>query len=48
MIEGLLLKPYGSAEVRSRRWDALDDAQVVGSDLRQELRRCTGPGFGRG
>jgi hydroxymethylbilane synthase len=46
MIEGLLLKPDGSGEVRGCREGALTDAQAIGLELGQELRRCAGPGFG--
>jgi hydroxymethylbilane synthase len=46
MIEGLLLKPDGSGEVRGRREGALAEAQAIGLQLGEELRRCAGPGFG--
>jgi hydroxymethylbilane synthase len=48
MIEGLLLKPDGSDEVRGRREGVIVDAEAIGTELGQELRRRAGPGFGLG
>ena len=45
-IEGLLLKPDGSAEIRARRAGAIGDASAVGSELGGELKRRAGSGFG--
>ncbi|MBV8131432.1 MAG: hydroxymethylbilane synthase [Alphaproteobacteria bacterium] len=45
-LEGLLLKPDGSAEVRARRTGGIGDAQRLGTELGAELRRRAGPGFG--
>lgn len=46
MIEGLLLKPDGRGEIRSRRQGAISDAEAVGTELGQELRRRAGPDLG--
>jgi len=45
-IDGLLLKPDGSAEIRARRAGAIGDASAVGSELGGELKRRAGSGFG--
>ena len=45
-LEGLLLKPDGSSEVRARRTGATDDAAALGAALGSELRSRAGPGFG--
>jgi hydroxymethylbilane synthase len=44
-IEGLLLTPDGSAEIRSRRSGAMADAAAIGAELGEELRRRAGPEF---
>lgn len=46
MIEGRLLKPDGSEEVRGRRQGAVADAEALGAELGRELRLRAGPGFG--
>ena len=46
VLEGLLLKPDGSAEIRGRRAGHLGAAESLGSELGAELRRRAGPGFG--
>ena len=48
VIEGLLLKPDGSEEVRGRRQGAIADAKTAGHELGRELRRRAGTGFGLG
>jgi hydroxymethylbilane synthase len=45
-LEGLLLKPDGSAEIRARAIGGIGDAQALGTELGGELRRRAGPGFG--
>jgi hydroxymethylbilane synthase len=45
-IEGLLLTPDGSSEIRARREGGAGDAKLLGSELGAELRRRAGPGFG--
>ena len=45
-LEGLLLKPDGSAEIRARSTGGIGDAEVLGSELGRELKRRAGPGFG--
>ena len=45
-LEGLLLKPDGSSEVRARRTGATGDAAALGAALGSELRSRAGPGFG--
>src|SRR6516165_8035202 len=45
VLEGLLLKPDGSAEIRGRRAGHLGAAESLGSELGAELRRRAGPGF---
>ncbi len=46
VLEGLLLKPDGSAEVRGRRTGGIGDAEALGTELGGELRHRAGPGFG--
>lgn len=46
MIEGRLLKPDGSEEVRGRRQGPVADAEALGAELGRELRLRAGPGFG--
>ena len=46
VLEGLLLRPDGSAEIRGRRAGRLGDAEALGTELGAELRRRAGPGFG--
>jgi hydroxymethylbilane synthase len=46
VLEGLLLKPDGTAEIRGRCAGAIDDAEALGTELGCELRRRAGPGFG--
>jgi hydroxymethylbilane synthase len=45
-LEGLLLKPDGSDEIRGRREGGICDAAALGTELGRELRRRAGPGFG--
>jgi hydroxymethylbilane synthase len=45
-IEGLLLTPDGSAEIRARRSGPMADAVTIGAELGEELRRRAGPEFG--
>ena len=45
-LEGLLLKPDGSAEIRAQATGGIGDAQALGTELGGELRRRAGPGFG--
>ena len=45
-IEGLLLKPDGSGEVRGRSCGDIGDAVALGAALGGELRARAGPGFG--
>jgi hydroxymethylbilane synthase len=45
-LEGLLLKPDGSAEIRARATGGIGDAQTLGTELGGELRRRAGPVFG--
>ena len=45
-LEGLLLTPDGSAEVRARASGGGCDAQTLGAELGLELRRRAGPEFG--
>jgi hydroxymethylbilane synthase len=47
-IEGLLLTPDGSAEIRARRSGIMADAAAIGTGLGEELRRRAGSGFGLG
>lgn len=46
VLEGLLLKPDGSAEIRARRAGDVADARHLGTELGGELRRRAGAGFG--
>jgi hydroxymethylbilane synthase len=45
-LEGLLLKPDGSAEIRARSTGDVSDAVALGGALGSELRSQAGPGFG--
>jgi len=45
-LEGLLLKPDGSAEIRGRCAGDIGDATALGTKLGGELRSRAGPGFG--
>jgi hydroxymethylbilane synthase len=45
-IEGLLLRPDGSGEIRGRREGTLSDADTLGAELGKELRVRAGSGFG--
>ena len=45
-LEGLLLMPDGSAEIRGRTQGNPAQAQMLGTELGRELRRRAGPGFG--
>jgi hydroxymethylbilane synthase len=45
-IEGLLLKPDGSAEIRGRLEAGFPDAETLGTELGKQLRARAGPGFG--
>jgi hydroxymethylbilane synthase len=47
-IEGLLLTPDGSAEIRARRSGAVADAAAIGSALGEDIRHRAGPKFGLG
>ena len=46
ILEGLLLLPDGSAEVRARLSGDPHEAEAVGAELGRELRGRAGPGFG--
>jgi hydroxymethylbilane synthase len=46
LLEGLLLKPDGSSEIRGTREGGIEDAERLGTELGRELRRRAGPGFG--
>ena len=46
MIEGLLLKPDGSGQVRGRREGGIAEAEAIGTELGRELRCRAGPSFG--
>jgi hydroxymethylbilane synthase len=46
VLEGLLLKPDGSAEIRGTCAGGIDEAEAVGTQLGGELRQRAGPGFG--
>jgi hydroxymethylbilane synthase len=46
LLEGLLLKPDGSSEIRGAREGGIDDAEALGTELGRELRHRAGPGFG--
>ena len=45
-LEGLLLKPDGSAEIRARCNGDISDAAALGTELGSELRSRADPGFG--
>jgi hydroxymethylbilane synthase len=45
-LEGLLLKPDGSGEIRAQATAGIGDAEALGTELGDELRRRAGPGFG--
>jgi hydroxymethylbilane synthase len=45
-LEGLLLTPDGSDEIRARATGGVSEARAMGSELGGELRRRAGPGFG--
>jgi hydroxymethylbilane synthase len=46
VLEGLLLKPDGSAEIRAQCAGGIADAVRLGTELGGDLRRRAGPGFG--
>ena len=46
VLEGLLLTPDGSAEIRARCAGGIGDAVRLGTELGSELKRRAGPGFG--
>jgi hydroxymethylbilane synthase len=46
ILEGLLLRPDGSAEIRAKTSGDPADAEALGTELGRELRRRAGPGFG--
>ena len=48
ILDGLLLKPDGSAAIRGRREGELRNAERLGTELGRELRDRAGPGFGLG
>jgi hydroxymethylbilane synthase len=45
-LEGLLLRPDGTSEIRGLRVGAIGDAEALGTELGGELRKRAGPGFG--
>jgi hydroxymethylbilane synthase len=45
-LEGLLLMPDGSSEIRARRTGDISDAAALGTELGGELLSRAGPGFG--
>jgi hydroxymethylbilane synthase len=47
-IEGLLLRPDGSGEIRGRCEGSSGDAEALGTELGGNLRDRAGPGFGFG
>ena len=47
-LQGLLLKPDGSDEIRGRCEGGIRDAAALGTELGRELRRRAGPNFGLG
>lgn len=47
-LEGLLLQPDGSGEIRGRREGRVGDAAALGTELGRELRGRAGPDFGPG
>jgi hydroxymethylbilane synthase len=48
ILDGLLLKPDGSAAIRGRREGNLSNAEGLGTELGRKLRDRAGPGFGFG
>jgi hydroxymethylbilane synthase len=46
VLEGLLLKPDGSAEIRGTCAGGIGEAESLGTELGGELRHRAGPGFG--
>jgi len=48
VLEGLLLKPDGSAEIRAQSAGGIGEAERLGTELGGELRRRAGTGFGLG
>jgi hydroxymethylbilane synthase len=46
ILEGLLLTPDGSAEIRAKTSGDPTQAEMLGTELGRELRRRAGPGFG--
>src|SRR5215469_15160642 len=46
ILEGLLLRPDGSAEIRAKTSGDPTQAEMLGAELGRELRRGAGPGFG--
>jgi hydroxymethylbilane synthase len=46
VLEGLLLKPDGSAEIRARCAGGIGDAERLGTELGSALKRRAGAGFG--
>ena len=46
ILEGLLLKADGSAEIRAKTGGDPAQAEMLGAELGRELRRRAGPGFG--
>jgi hydroxymethylbilane synthase len=46
VLEGLLLKPDGSAEIRAQCTGVVGEAESLGTELGGELRRRAGPEFG--
>jgi hydroxymethylbilane synthase len=45
-LEGLLLRPDGSSEIRGRVEGGIDDAEAIGTELGKALRGRAGPGVG--
>jgi hydroxymethylbilane synthase len=45
-LEGLLLKPDGTGELRARSAGAVGDAAMIGAELGRELRRRAGSDYG--
>jgi hydroxymethylbilane synthase len=45
-LEGLLLKPDGSDEIRAQATGGIGDAKAIGTELGGDLKRRAGPGFG--
>ncbi len=48
ILEGLLLKPDGSSEIRGRLEGRIDRAEAIGTELGKELRGRAGSDFGVG